>query len=78
MNLFESNCSGTYLFVGEADVVLQRKSEPEVKNAPSVRFVVSTLCNEKGEQLAQWLTALECKRSQCTYIGQLVLLALVN
>jgi len=43
-----------YLFVGEAEVVLQRKSERGLVNAPTVRFVVSTLCNEKGEQLAQW------------------------
>ncbi|RLV57675.1 hypothetical protein D5018_21315 [Parashewanella curva] len=44
-----------YLFVGETEVVLQRKSEKDVVNPPSVRFVVSTLSNEKGEQLAQWL-----------------------
>ena len=44
-----------YLFVGETEVQLQRKSETEITHAPTVRFVVSTLCNEKGEQLAQWL-----------------------
>ena len=44
-----------YLFVGETEVQLQRKSETEIPHAPTIRFIVSTLCNEKGEQLAQWL-----------------------
>ena len=44
-----------YLFVGEVEVELQRKSEPEVAHPPKVRFIVSALCNDKGKQLAQWL-----------------------
>ncbi|RJY00834.1 hypothetical protein D5R81_20070 [Parashewanella spongiae] len=58
-----------YLFVGEAEVILQRKSEGEVKNAPTVRFVVSTLCNDKGEQLAQWLLLSNVKEVSALTLG---------
>jgi hypothetical protein len=43
-----------YLLVVEAEVVLQIKPERGLINSPTVRFV-STICNEEGEHLAQWL-----------------------
>lgn len=50
------NIQGTtaYLFVGEHQVQLQRKSEKNLKAPPEVRLVVSTLCDERGRTLAKW------------------------
>lgn len=43
-----------FLFVGEAVVKLQRKSETDLADAPEVRFVASTVCDGEGKALARW------------------------
>ena len=43
-----------YLFVGEEKVILQRKSEKNLQDAPEIRLVVSTVCDDKGNELAKW------------------------
>lgn len=43
-----------YLFVGETIVELQRKSEKLASAAPTCRFVVSVVTDDKGKELAKW------------------------
>lgn len=43
-----------YLFVGETTVELHRKSEKHTSVAPTCRFVISLVTDNKGKELAKW------------------------